>query len=232
MMRGLLVLSVVTLGLAGAGAAAAPGRRRPRSRRPLTAAQMTQAGGRRDDRRHVRHRSAARPRAQSRRLLHQARLRERLRRNDLPSDGARTASSRAAIRCRRIPPRRRSTARAGSACCRPSRAASRSRAAPSRPRCVPGEPDSGGAQFFVCVTDQPALAGQFTVFGRVSDGLDVVQKISETPADDKGLRAGARRDHGVDDPRHSAARAACRSRTRPPNSSRSIARRSRRPWAR
>ena len=31
----------------------------------------------------------------------------------------------------------------------------------------PGQPDSGGAQFFVCVTDQPALAGQFTVFARV-----------------------------------------------------------------
>jgi cyclophilin family peptidyl-prolyl cis-trans isomerase len=50
----------------------------------------------------------------------------------------------------------------------------------------PGQPDSGGAQFFVCVTEQPALAGQFTVFGRVSDGLDVVQKISELPADAKG----------------------------------------------
>ena len=50
----------------------------------------------------------------------------------------------------------------------------------------PGQPDSGGAQFFVCVTEQPALAGQFTVFGRVSEGLDVVQRISELPADSKG----------------------------------------------
>jgi peptidyl-prolyl cis-trans isomerase B (cyclophilin B) len=50
----------------------------------------------------------------------------------------------------------------------------------------PGQPDSGGAQFFVCVTEQPALAGQFTVFGRVSEGLDVVQRISELPADAKG----------------------------------------------
>jgi peptidyl-prolyl cis-trans isomerase B (cyclophilin B) len=50
----------------------------------------------------------------------------------------------------------------------------------------PGQPDSGGAQFFVCVTEQPALAGQFTVFGRVSEGLDIVQKISEVPADGKG----------------------------------------------
>ena len=50
----------------------------------------------------------------------------------------------------------------------------------------PNQPDSGGAQFFVCVTDQPALAGQFTLFGRVSDGMDVVQQISQLPADAKG----------------------------------------------
>jgi peptidyl-prolyl cis-trans isomerase B (cyclophilin B) len=50
----------------------------------------------------------------------------------------------------------------------------------------PGQADSGGAQFFVCVTDQPSLAGQFTVFGRVSDGMDVVERISQAPADAKG----------------------------------------------
>src|SRR4051812_19457438 len=50
----------------------------------------------------------------------------------------------------------------------------------------PNQPDSGGAQFFICVSDQPALAGQFTIFGRVSEGMDVVQKISELPADAKG----------------------------------------------
>ena len=43
----------------------------------------------------------------------------------------------------------------------------------------PGKPDSAGSQFFVCVTDQPALAGKYTIFGRVSEGMDVVQKISE-----------------------------------------------------
>ena len=50
----------------------------------------------------------------------------------------------------------------------------------------PGKPDSAGAQFFVAVTDQPAIQGQFTVFGRVVEGLEVVQKISESPVDDKG----------------------------------------------
>jgi peptidyl-prolyl cis-trans isomerase B (cyclophilin B) len=52
---------------------------------------------------------------------------------------------------------------------------------------VPGRPDSAGAQFFVVVVDQPALGGQYTVFGRVSEGLDVVQRISETPVDAGGL---------------------------------------------
>jgi peptidyl-prolyl cis-trans isomerase B (cyclophilin B) len=51
----------------------------------------------------------------------------------------------------------------------------------------PKDPDSAGAQFFICVTDQPSLAGQYTVFGRVSEGLEIVRKISETPADDKGI---------------------------------------------
>jgi peptidyl-prolyl cis-trans isomerase B (cyclophilin B) len=50
----------------------------------------------------------------------------------------------------------------------------------------PNQPDSGGAQFFVCVTEQPALAGQFTQFGRISEGIDVVQQISQLPADAKG----------------------------------------------
>jgi peptidyl-prolyl cis-trans isomerase B (cyclophilin B) len=50
----------------------------------------------------------------------------------------------------------------------------------------PGKPDSGGAQFFVCVTDQPALTGNYTVFGRVSEGLAVLEKISETPAGPDG----------------------------------------------
>ena len=49
----------------------------------------------------------------------------------------------------------------------------------------PNEPDSAGSQFFICVADQPALAGRFTIFGRVSEGMDVVQKISELPANDR-----------------------------------------------
>ena len=47
---------------------------------------------------------------------------------------------------------------------------------------LPGRPNSGGAQFFVCATDQPTLQGQYTVFGRVVEGLDIVQKISAVEA--------------------------------------------------
>lgn len=52
---------------------------------------------------------------------------------------------------------------------------------------VPGKPDSAGAQFFVCATDQPALDGHYTVFGRVVDGLEVVQQISAVDADANGV---------------------------------------------
>lgn len=44
----------------------------------------------------------------------------------------------------------------------------------------PGQPGSGGSQFFVVVTDQPTLTRQFTIFGEVSEGQEVVDKISET----------------------------------------------------
>src|SRR5580765_2298044 len=52
---------------------------------------------------------------------------------------------------------------------------------------VPGKADSAGQQFFVAVVDQPGLDGKYTVFGHVSDGIEVVQKISETPIDEKGV---------------------------------------------
>ena len=47
---------------------------------------------------------------------------------------------------------------------------------------VPGNRDSAGSQFFIAVTDQPALDGQYTVFARVVDGINVAQKISTAPA--------------------------------------------------
>ncbi|MCX6551123.1 MAG: peptidylprolyl isomerase [Acidobacteria bacterium] len=51
---------------------------------------------------------------------------------------------------------------------------------------VPGNRDSAGSQFFICVTPQPALDGQFTVFGQVVEGIAVVTQISEAPVDEAG----------------------------------------------
>jgi cyclophilin family peptidyl-prolyl cis-trans isomerase len=54
---------------------------------------------------------------------------------------------------------------------------------------VPGRPDSGGTQFFICIVDQPSLDGKHTVYGRVSEGLLVAQRISEGTADPTGVPA-------------------------------------------
>ncbi|MDX2152993.1 MAG: peptidylprolyl isomerase [Bryobacteraceae bacterium] len=47
--------------------------------------------------------------------------------------------------------------------------------------------DSGGAQFFICLFPQPALDGKYSAFGRVTEGIDVVRKISQAPVDSNGL---------------------------------------------
>ena len=52
---------------------------------------------------------------------------------------------------------------------------------------LPGKPDSAGPQFFICVTDQKGLVGHYTIFGKVVDGIDVVQAISAVPANANGL---------------------------------------------
>jgi len=48
---------------------------------------------------------------------------------------------------------------------------------------IPGKENSDGAQFFICVSPQPALDGKFSAFGRVTEGMEVVEKISQIPAD-------------------------------------------------
>lgn len=40
-----------------------------------------------------------------------------------------------------------------------------------------GHPDSASSQFFICVADVPSLDNQYTVFGEVTQGMDVVDKI-------------------------------------------------------
>ena len=47
----------------------------------------------------------------------------------------------------------------------------------------PSSPDSGGRQFFVCLRDQPSLKGQYTIFGEVVSGMEVVDQISMAPVD-------------------------------------------------
>src|SRR5262249_39680426 len=45
----------------------------------------------------------------------------------------------------------------------------------------PNQPDSAGNQFFVVLFDQPALTGKFTIFGEVISGMDVADRIADTP---------------------------------------------------
>jgi peptidyl-prolyl cis-trans isomerase B (cyclophilin B) len=52
---------------------------------------------------------------------------------------------------------------------------------------IPGKPNSGGAQFFICASAQTALDGQFSAFGQVTEGIDVVDQISLAPVDGNQL---------------------------------------------
>lgn len=45
----------------------------------------------------------------------------------------------------------------------------------------PSSVDSGGSQFFIVLTDQPALKGQYTIFGEVAEGMDAVDAVGRTP---------------------------------------------------
>jgi len=40
------------------------------------------------------------------------------------------------------------------------------------------DPDSAGSQFYICLAPQPFLDGQYTVFGEVTEGMDVVQALA------------------------------------------------------
>ena len=44
-------------------------------------------------------------------------------------------------------------------------------------------PDSAGSQFFIMHQDAPHLDGEYAAFGKVTDGMEVVNKIAEVPTD-------------------------------------------------
>jgi cyclophilin family peptidyl-prolyl cis-trans isomerase len=74
--------------------------------------------------------------------------------------------------------------------------------------------DSNGTQFFVCLTDLPNRDGKYTVFGKVTKGLEVAKKISERePVTDPSRPSGTpkdpariRRAHVEEKPRAAAGR--------------------------
>src|SRR5580700_9228419 len=52
---------------------------------------------------------------------------------------------------------------------------------------IPNKPDSDGAQFFVCLYPQPSLDGHYTVFGHITEGMEVAEKISQVPVGADGM---------------------------------------------
>lgn len=45
------------------------------------------------------------------------------------------------------------------------------------------DPNSAGSQFFIMAAAYPSLDGQYSIFGEVLEGMDVVNKIVTTPRD-------------------------------------------------
>lgn len=47
------------------------------------------------------------------------------------------------------------------------------------------DPNSAGSQFFIVVTDAPHLDGQYSIFGEVVEGMEVVDKIVHEDRDNR-----------------------------------------------
>jgi peptidyl-prolyl cis-trans isomerase B (cyclophilin B) len=50
------------------------------------------------------------------------------------------------------------------------------------------DPNSATSQFYICITAQPGLDGQYSIFGRVIEGMNVVDSIARAPTVAKGER--------------------------------------------
>lgn len=46
-----------------------------------------------------------------------------------------------------------------------------------------GDPDSAGSQFFIMHADSPSLDGDYAAFGKVTQGMEVVDEIAALPTD-------------------------------------------------
>jgi peptidylprolyl isomerase len=49
------------------------------------------------------------------------------------------------------------------------------------------DPNSANSQFFICLADSDFLNNQYTVFGQVISGMDVVDKIKKGDKDENGM---------------------------------------------
>lgn len=65
-------------------------------------------------------------------------------------------------------------------------------AAAGRPDFLNPEKVSNGSQFYICLQARPELDGQYTVFGQVVEGMDVVEKLRGVPASGQGGAAAER----------------------------------------
>ena len=51
----------------------------------------------------------------------------------------------------------------------------------------PGDPDKAGSQFFIVVEDSSYLDGGYSIFGKVEEGMEVVDVIVSQPRDERDI---------------------------------------------
>ncbi len=47
------------------------------------------------------------------------------------------------------------------------------------------DPDSGSTEFYICLAPRPHLDGKYTVFGQLTEGIDVLEKIGGVEVDEQ-----------------------------------------------